>query len=49
MIPRDWRLVVWGHTDANRAGQPGSQAPTEADMARLMAEHGAPSASIRPH
>jgi hypothetical protein len=40
MIPRDWMLIRRGYDDQARAGTPGADAPSAADVAALVKDYG---------
>lgn len=40
MIPRDWMLIKRGYDDQARAGRPGADAPTKAEVAELVRAYG---------
>ncbi len=40
MIPRDWLLIARGYAERDRAGRPGADAPSRAEVEALVAEYG---------
>lgn len=40
MIPRDWLLVVRGHRDQAEGGKPGANAPSAAEVRKLVEAYG---------
>ena len=40
MIPRDWLLIVRGHADQVKAGKPGADAPSRAEVEKLVERYG---------
>jgi hypothetical protein len=40
MIPRDWMLIARGFADRARAGTPGADAPSRAEVAELVERYG---------
>ena len=40
MTPRDWLLIVRGYEDQAKAGKPGADAPSAAEVAELVRLYG---------
>lgn len=40
MIPRDWMLIVRGYEDQAKAGKPGAEAPSRAEVEELVRRYG---------